>query len=958
MDLDTDKQEASLIHDLREKVLKSVGKATATQWTTSQQAKHTMPRIAQPSLAGLSAQELERLRKSDAGIFLPRYRQSLEVSGAENPSPKASFGFTEVFANVSAKSRAVDGFLVLKIKRKQAKQLAPESLRMFRWDERQRHFKLVPHSVVDPQGAYVAARIAYPGLYTIIGLHLDVAVLETVKIACQLKELSQRVPTEARDALKKRTCEQILCAGDSGQPMGGDRGNLCEQCIEMPTDLFFDLPECQILTERRCTDADWECVGPFEIIRDEDNARAASYSGIGCCKHLAIDPSDHQRVYAAGEHGGLWVLNGADLWPASTWHPLTDQLAGLQMRAIAVTPSDPRNLYVGNSLGFVYRSRDRGARWSRTSSKNFGFIRRILVHASTPETLFVASNSGFYLSPDGGDNWNQLLDLATFPDPDTLDAIMDPDDSSILYIGVRGQGVFKTFDSGQNWQIVLPFSAAVVAEDDLQMIRLALGQRNADGSPQTDRDRTLVVKFGREVFTSSDGGRTQPQSRIVQGGRGGFKGRSDGGAFKGEWCNVVAIDPNNSDIILAGQQDLFKTTDGGATWSPTAISDKKLIHEDFQDIRFDLEVPGLAYIACDGGVYVYKDGRVDDPAGGDVNTETFEERNLNFTTGEFFRVAVQGDLAIGNLDHNGLKFTTDMASGVWRRAKGTGNNNIGESSFIYADPKRPGRFYLFDFDVKQLSRLRLPASGAADIIPYSDFPPFTGFSTSLPVGPVAVDRRDGSNTLLVCADKAAPAGFRLMMTTQGNLEPTLNADGVVVGLPEWKRAIDNGAIDPLVSVTFAPSSPGTAYVISANGVVIAKADVNVGAVDAGWDVRGQWEQTDVRQLVVHLGLEERLYAVSGTTFGRSTDGGRTWPSAGITTPPPGIELNSIAAHPYDPFTLFIGADTGVFVSRDDGENWSPFDNKLPNAEVMQVFIERGYLYAVTHGRGLWRREIC
>jgi hypothetical protein len=101
-----------------------------------------------------------------------------------------------------------------------------------------------------------------------------------------------------------------------------------------------------------------------------------------------------------------------------------------------------------------------------------------------------------------------------------------------------------------------------------------------------------------------------------------------------------------------------------------------------------------------------------------------------------------------------------------------------------------------------------------------------------------------------------------------------------------------------------------------------------------------------------------LYAVSGTTFGRSADGGRTWPSAGITTPPPAVELNSIVAHPYDPFTLFIGADTGVFVSRDDGENWSPFDEKLPNAEVMQVFIERGYLYAVTHGRGLWRREIC
>ena len=133
------------------------------------------------------------------------------------------------------------------------------------------------------------------------------------------------------------------------------------------------------------------------------------------------------------------------------------------MCALAVAPSDTRHLYIGNSLGFVYHSSNRGVSWSRTSATNFGFIRHILIHASTPATLFVASNSGFYLSSNGGTSWSQLLDHAIFPfrtrdtlTPDALDAIMDPDDSSILYIGVRGEGVFKTFDSGQNWQIGAP----------------------------------------------------------------------------------------------------------------------------------------------------------------------------------------------------------------------------------------------------------------------------------------------------------------------------------------------------------------------------------------------------------------------------------------------------------------------------------------------------------------------
>jgi photosystem II stability/assembly factor-like uncharacterized protein len=966
VELDANQQDAPLRGDLLDSVLKNVGKAAVAQWTAALREKQALPRLAPAKAARLSAKELERLHRSNGGIFLPRHPQSVVVSRADNLLPKASFGFTGVFAKVVAKSQFIDGILVLRTEHKQVEHLVSESLRMFRWDERQRRFKLVPHSMVDPQGGYVSARIAHPGVYAIIGLHLDPAVLETVKIVCQLKELSQRVPIAAREALKKRTCELILCAGDRGAAVGGDGSNLCEQCIEIPTDVFFDLPECQILTEPRCTDSDWECVGPFEIIGEEDSV---FNRGIGCCKQLAIDPSNHHRVYATGENGGLWVLERADRWPESTWRPMTDQLEGLQMRAVAVAPSNTRHLYVGNGLGFVYRSSNRGVSWSRTSPTNFGFIRRILVHASTPETLFVAANSGFYLSSDGGASWNQLLDPAAFASVDTLDAIMDPDDSSILYIGVRGQGVFKTFDSGQHWRLVLPF--AVAAQPSRQMIRLALGHRKADGSPQTDRNRTLAVKFGREVFTSLDGGRTQPASRGRRGDDGGVASRSDSGTSTGEWCNVLAIDPHNPDIILAGQEDLYKTTDGGATWRRIVGNDNaaapdglgnpgRLIHEDFQDIRFDQDVPGLAYIACDGGVYIYKDGRVSDPSGGDVNTEAFEERNLNFATSQFFRVAVQGDLAVGNLDHNGLKGTTDVASGVWRKANKFGGNNALEFSFVYADPKRANRFYVFyvSKDENHLRRLRFPSLVREDFIQYAPFVPFTaGRSRSLPVGPVAVDMRAGSDTLLVCANKSDREGFRLMMTTEADVEPTLDAARVAVGLPSWNTAIDNGRIHPLVSVTFAPSSPGTAYVISANGVVSTKPDVNVGAVDADWEVRGQWLQSDVRQLVVHSQFEEKLYAISGTSFGRSTNGGRTWPSAGITSPP-GTELNSIVVHPHDPFTLFIGADSGVFVSRNDGENWSPFDDRLPNAEVTQVFIERGRLYAVTHGRGLWRRKIC
>ena len=721
-----------------------------------------------------------------------------------------------------------------------------------------------------------------------------------------------------------------------------------------------------------CRDGDWQSLGPLEIVGFENRL---FNRGIGCGKQLAIDPADHRRVYATGEHGGVWVLHRADQWPDTRWTPIADHLEGLQMRALAIAPSNPDRLYVGNGLGFVYGSRDGGTSWTPTSPTNFGFIRRILVHRSNPDTVFVAANSGFYLSADGGATWLQLLEGSTVPIPDVLDAAIDPDDSSILYVGVRQQGVFKSYDSGQNWEAVLPFSVA--ARQNRHMIKLSLGRRHANGSSQTDVDRTVAVKFGQQVFISSNGGRTQPVSVGSRGGDGGHPRRSDAGQQPGEWCNVLAVDPNNPAVILAGQEDLFKTIDGGTTWRRIMGSDTtsdglgnpgRLIHEDFQDICFDPQIPGLAYLVCDGGVYVYLDGRVDDPINGDVDTERFEERNDGFAVSQFFRVGVRGPVAVGNLDHNGLKGTTSLGSGQWTHVP-VGNNAL-ETHSVYADPKRGGRFYTVNLGsagTGQLKRLRFPTVGdGKDLLVFAPFVPY--FSVvdpltlvaqfaSLPLGPVAVDMRDDSNAMLACAHATPTQGFRLMMTTEADAEPDVDAAGNPIGLPAWQVAFDNGNADPIVSVIFAPGLPGSAYAISGNGVVIFKADVTAGAVDAGWDVRGPWPQTDIRQVVVNAQFSQRIYAVSGTTFGRSQDGGRSWDAAGISSPV-GRELNSIAVHPRDPHTLFIGADTGVFVSYDEGDRWSPFDQGLPNAEVTQVMIDGPYLYAVTHGRGLWRRRYC
>jgi hypothetical protein len=53
--------------------------------------------------------------------------------------------------------------------------------------------------------------------------------------------------------------------------------------------------------------------------------------------------------------------------------------------------------------------------------------------------------------------------------------------------------------------------------------------------------------------------------------------------------------------------------------------------------------------------------------------------------------------------------------------------------------------------------------------------------------------------------------------------------------------------------------------------------------------------------------------------------------------------------------LFVASRFAVFCSLDDGTHWRTFDEGLPNAEIMELEWSGTALYAVTHGRGLWRR---
>ena len=86
---------------------------------------------------------------------------------------------------------------------------------------------------------------------------------------------------------------------------------------------------------------------------------------------------------------------------------------------------------------------------------------------------------------------------------------------------------------------------------------------------------------------------------------------------------------------------------------------------------------------------------------------------------------------------------------------------------------------------------------------------------------------------------------------------------------------------------------------------------------------------------------------------RTTDLGASWENVSGDFPPD--PANTMAVDPADTTHWFVGTDTGVWYSDDEGAHWAPFGAGLPNVVVYDLEIHRSArkLVACTYGRGIW-----
>lgn len=195
---------------------------------------------------------------------------------------------------------------------------------------------------------------------------------------------------------------------------------------------------------------------------DQGTTWEASTDGISLfIRGLAIDPNDHDTMYAASLKDGIFKsTDGGETW-------MNTGLIGVLAFDIDVDPNDSDNVYLAGGSGVV-RSTDGGVSWTGgtgpfVSGTNFALA--ILALEINPDdgTIFAATQSGAFRSTDAGATWQLVTDGLTASA--FLSLAIDPVDPSTVYLGSVGKGVFVSEDGGDSWTRIVRglFSQTITA---------------------------------------------------------------------------------------------------------------------------------------------------------------------------------------------------------------------------------------------------------------------------------------------------------------------------------------------------------------------------------------------------------------------------------------------------------------------------------------------------------------
>ncbi|MFH1671175.1 MAG: YCF48-related protein [Candidatus Portnoybacteria bacterium] len=216
------------------------------------------------------------------------------------------------------------------------------------------------------------------------------------------------------------------------------------------------------------------------------------------------------------------------------------------------------------------------------------------------------SDGGLYKSEDMGESWEH----STVRDRDLsitslsiLSIVIDPNNTDILYLGSRGNGIYKSFSQAKYWHALQDENGVLSLRANIYDI--AVDPKNSDRIYVG----TYQDKKGR-VFRSQDGGESWEEVYIV--------------SEEGYAVFALAIDSHDPSVVYIGtaQGGFLRSTDYGKSWETM-----RWFEDVISDIVVNPQDTRIVYISTfEKGIYKSTDkGK---------NWQSFEEELKDFTQSE------------------------------------------------------------------------------------------------------------------------------------------------------------------------------------------------------------------------------------------------------------------------------------------------------------------------------------
>ena len=663
--------------------------------------------------------------------------------------------------------------------------------------------------------------------------------------------------------------------------------------------------------------------------------------------------SNSDIIYVGSASGGLWKSESGGI----DWFPVFDEQPLASIGAIAVQQSNPDVVWAGtgegnprNSLngGYgLYKSLDAGKTWELVGLEKTRNIHRIIIDETNPNTVYVGAigspwgahpERGVFKTTDGGKTWKKILYVNDLTD--CADLVVDPSNPNKLIAamwqherkpwtftsGGEGSGLYITHNGGETWKKLSENDG--LPAGNLGRCGLAIAPSNSNFV------YALVEAKKNALYRSEDGGSTWNMVNDKSSGRG-----AGGIGNRPFYYFDIFVDPVNEYRIYSVFTYVNVSNDGGKSFSQLmpAYGTDKGVHPDHHAWWIHPNDPNYIIDGNDGGLYISRDRG---------KTWRFAE-NLPF--GQFYHINVDMEFpynVYGGLQDNGswvgpayvLK-DQGIRNSYWQEVM------FGDGFDVVPDPldSRYGYAMSQQGNVGRFDRITGNAKGIKPTHPNPDVKLRFNWNSAIALNPT--DNKTlyfGSQFVHKSVDKGH---------TWEIISPDLTTDNKEKQKQHESGGITMDATGAENHCTILAIEPST---FDENILWVGTDDGNIQLTQDGgktWEnvaknIKGMPKESWVAQIRASKFNKAEAYVVVNNYrqfdfkpyLFRTRDFGKTWENLVANKDETFGYTLAVVQDLAEPKLVFLGTEFGLYVSIDEGKNWTKWTSNYPSVPTMDLVI--------------------